>query len=108
MKASLGDLEQLVLLAMIQLGDDAYGAAVQREIDARTNRPVTLGAVYSTLARLEAKGFVTSHTGEPTPVRGGRRKKVYAVEPAGREAMREALSALHALSRGIWPALETP
>jgi PadR family transcriptional regulator len=108
MKETLGDLEQLVLLALIQLGDGAYGAAVQREIDSRTSRAVTLGAVYSTLARLEAKGFVTARIGDPTPVRGGRRKKVYAVEPAGRDAMLEALSALRALSRGIWPALEIP
>lgn len=106
MKASLGELEQLVMLALLQLGSDAYGAAVQREIAARTERGVTLGSVYSTLARLEAKGFVRCHVGDPTPVRGGRRRKMYVVEPAGREAMREALNALRAMSRGLWPAAD--
>jgi PadR family transcriptional regulator PadR len=105
MKPTLGDLEQLVLLALLRLGQDAYGVAVQQEIVTRTSRRVSLGAVYSTLARLEEKGFVQTRIGDPTPTRGGRRKKLYLVQPAGREAVREALRALRALSQGLAPAL---
>ncbi|HEV8151241.1 MAG TPA: PadR family transcriptional regulator [Gemmatimonadales bacterium] len=105
MKPTLGDLEQLVLLALLRLGQDAYGVTVQQEIVTRTSREVSLGAVYSTLARLEEKGFVRTRIGDPTPTRGGRRKKLYLVQPAGREAVREALRALRALSQGLAPAL---
>jgi PadR family transcriptional regulator PadR len=76
MSHGLGELEQLVLLAILRLGDDAYGITVQQEIAERGARPVSLGAVYSTLSRLEEKGFVSTRTGEPTPTRGGRRKKL--------------------------------
>jgi DNA-binding PadR family transcriptional regulator len=103
---SLGELEQLVLLAILRLGDDAYGIAVQQEIMTRSDRRVTLGAVYSTLSRLEEKGFVISREGEPTPTRGGRRKKLYTVHATGRSAVRASLAALRALSRGLAPVLE--
>ena len=104
-KAGLGELEQVVLLALLQLGADAYGVAVQREIAKRTDREVSLGAVYSTLTRLEAKGLVSTRIGAPTPMRGGRRKKLYVVERTGREAVRETMSALRSMSRGLSPAL---
>ncbi len=106
MGQSLGELEQLVLLALLRLGDEAYGIAVQREIESTGGRAVTLGAIYSTLIRLEEKGFVASRTGEPSPVRGGRRKKLYDVQPPGREALRDALGALRALSQGLSPAFD--
>lgn len=105
MTPTLGDLEQLVLLALLRLGPDAFGIAVQQEIAARTRRDVTLGAVYTTLARLELKGFVATRVGDPTPVRGGRRKKHYRVQPAGRRALASAMSDLRALSEGL-PTLE--
>ena len=105
MKPTLGDLEQIVLLALLQLGDEAYGVAVHREIAARTGRDLSLGGIYSTLVRLEEKGFVSTRLGDPTPTRGGRRKKLYAVEPAGREAVRATMSALRSMSRGLAPAL---
>ena len=101
----LGDLEQLVLLALLQLREEAYGVLVQREIAARTGREVALGVVYATLTRLEQKKLVASSIGPPTPVRGGRRKKLYLVLPAGKVALREALQALRALSRGLAPIL---
>jgi PadR family transcriptional regulator, regulatory protein PadR len=102
----LGDLEQLVLLAILRLGDDAYGIAVQQEIATHGGRSVSLGAVYSTLSRLEEKGFVATREGPPTPTRGGRRKKLYTVRVSGREALRLSLAAVRALSRGLAPLLE--
>ena len=105
---SLGDLEQLVLLAILRLQSEAYGISVQQEIAARARPDVTLGAVYSALTRLEQKGLVTTRTGPPTPVRGGRSKKLYTVTGAGREAIRDSLHALRSLSRGLLPRLGTP
>jgi len=67
----LGEFEHIVLLAVLRLSDQAYGVTVLREIAARTRREVSIGAVYATLDRLEAKGYVQSRTGDPTPERGG-------------------------------------
>lgn len=103
---ALGDLEQLVMLALLRLGDDGFGAAVQREIAERSGRDVTLGAVYTALARLEEKGFVESFVGDPLPQRGGRRRRHYAVRPEGREAIADAWRAMKALSRGLTAQLE--
>ncbi len=108
MSNGLGELEQLVLLAILRRDGDAYGIAVQQEIARHSDRALTLGAVYSTLARLEEKGLITSYEGAPTPTRGGRRKKLYKVQAAGRSALRDALSALRALSRGLSPVLDRP
>lgn len=102
----LGDLEQLVMLALLRLGDDGFGAAVQREIAERAERDVTLGAVYTALARLEEKGYVQSRIGDPLPQRGGRRRRHYDVLPAGRTAIAEAWQAMRALSRGLSAQLE--
>lgn len=104
---SLGDLEQLVLLAILRLHPEAYGISVQQEIAARARPDVTLGAVYSALTRLEQKGLVTTKTGPPTPVRGGRSKKLYTTTALGRAAIRESLQALRSLSRGIAPEFGT-
>ena len=104
----LGEFEQLVLLALVQLGDDGYGVAVKREIARRTRRATTFGTVYSTLARLEAKGFVVSRMGEPTPERGGRRKKYFAISHAGRRAVQSSLRALRTMARGLDASWETP
>lgn len=106
MSAPLGDLEQLVLLALLRLAPEAFGVAVQEEIAHRTHRAVSLGAVYTTLARLEQKGYVRATIGEPTPVRGGRRKKYYHVEPAGRRALAVVLADLKAMSAGLATRLE--
>jgi PadR family transcriptional regulator, regulatory protein PadR len=82
---TLGDFEQLVLLgaARLELQESAYGAAIRQEIHARSGRDVSINAVYTTLDRLENKGFLKSWVGEPTPQRGGRRRKFYALRPAG-------------------------
>lgn len=106
--ARLGEFELVVLLALAQLGDDAYGVAVQQEIARRTGRRTSFGAVYSTLSRLEAKGLVGSRLGDPTPQRGGRAKKHYELRAAGREAIRVTLDDLRTMACGLDPSLELP
>jgi DNA-binding PadR family transcriptional regulator len=86
-EANLGEFEQLVLLAMTRLGPEAYGATIRRDIESRTGRDLAISAVYITLDRLEVKGLVRSRIGEPTPHRGGRRRKHFIVLPAGRRAI---------------------
>lgn len=104
----LGDFEQLVLFAAMRLGDEGYGASIQREISDCTGRDVSLNAVYTTLDRLETKGFVRSWTGEPTPQRGGRRKKHYALLPAARAALRRTYRGFHAITAGLERELLKP
>jgi DNA-binding PadR family transcriptional regulator len=108
MGSHLGELEQMVLLALIRLGDDAYGVSEQREIAERAGRTMSFATVYTTLGRLEAKGFVASRLGEPTPERGGRRKKHYVILAEGRRAVRDSLRAIHTMARGLGPSLEAP
>ena len=105
---NLGELEQLVLLAIARLGEDAYGVTVRREIATRTRRDLAFGSVYTTLARLEEKGLVASHLGEPTPERGGRRKKHFVISSAGRRALQRSLHAIRSMARGIDTSWETP
>jgi PadR family transcriptional regulator, regulatory protein PadR len=99
----LGDFEQLVLLgvARLELQESAYGAAIRQEIHARSGRDVSINAVYTTLDRLESKGFLKSWVGEPTPQRGGRRRKFYALRPAGLAALRQAYRAFIAMADGL-------
>jgi PadR family transcriptional regulator PadR len=103
----LGDFEQLVLLGVLRLGDDAYGANIRQEIHARSGRDVSINAVYTTLDRLESKGLLRSWTGEPTAQRGGRRRKFYAVKPAGVTAVRHAYHALRSMADGLEGRLDT-
>ena len=98
---NVGDFELLVLLGILQLGRDAYGAAIRQEIHARSGRDVSINAVYTTLDRLELKGLLRSWTGEPTPQRGGRRRKFYEVRPAGMAAIRQAYQAVRAMASGL-------
>lgn len=100
----LGSFEHLVLLAVAQLADDGYGVSIRREIERRTGRAVTIGAVYATLDRLEDKGYVTSWEGEATPRRGGRAKRHFKLEPAGARALRASRRALERM----WEGLELP
>jgi DNA-binding PadR family transcriptional regulator len=97
----LGSLEQIVLLAVIRLGTDAYGMTVRREIEARTGRNISIGAIYTTLERLESKGYVSSYTGEPTAARGGRAKRHFQIEAEGRKALRAAQDAIRKMSAGL-------
>lgn len=102
----LGDFEQLVLLGVMQLEDEAYGAAIRQEIHARSGRDVSINAVYTTLDRLERKGLLRSWVGEPTPHRPGRRRKFYALRPAGVAALRHAYQAFTAMANGLERRLE--
>ena len=84
----LGELEELALLIVVGLGQDAYGVAVQRRLEREAHRPIALGAVYAALDRLERKGYLTSAFGEATPQRGGRRKRMFTATAAGLRALR--------------------
>jgi len=103
---SLGDFEQLILLALVRLGDTAYGVSIHDEIVRRARRDVTIAAVYKTLERLEDKGLIASTIGEPTAERGGRRKKFFRLQPAGRRALRHALASLRRMTDGLAPDLD--
>jgi PadR family transcriptional regulator PadR len=102
----LGELEQLVLLAVLRADGDAYGIPIREDLLARAGRDVPLGSVYNALARLEDKGLVASTVGDPTPERGGRRKRLYAATTAGRHAARDTVGAMRAMSRGLDLGLE--
>ncbi len=86
----LGEFEELVLLCVRQLGDEAHGAAVQALLAERGGREVTLGAIYAALDRAQRKGLAESWLGQPTATRGGRAKRHYAVTPEGEDALRES------------------
>jgi DNA-binding PadR family transcriptional regulator len=98
---SLGELEQIVLLGILRLGQDAYGVTIRREIRKRTGREIAPGALYTTLDRMEQKGLVRSHFGDPTPERGGRAKRFFTVTTAGREAVTHAQQNFHSLLKGL-------
>jgi PadR family transcriptional regulator len=98
---ALGPMEQWVLLAVIRLADEAYGMTVRREIEAHTGKPTSLGAVYATLDRLEAKGYVTSSDASGTPERAGRAKRFFRVERRGEKALRASLDAVDRLRAGL-------
>ncbi len=87
MNERLRDLEYTLLLALLRLGDESYGVPIRDEIAARTGRVLSLGALYTTLDRLEGKGFITSRMAAPTAVRGGRRKKMCRLTVAGKRAL---------------------
>lgn len=104
----LGELEHLILLAILQSAPDAYGVTIRDEIQRRARRDLTLGTIYKTLSRLETKGFVLARQGEPTPVRGGRAKRYFEVTTNGRRAMRATVGALRRMGAGLDVGLDTP
>jgi PadR family transcriptional regulator, regulatory protein PadR len=99
--APLGDFEQIVLLAILRAGENAYGVAIRAEIAACTDREASPGALYTTLDRLEEKGLVTSRLGEPTPLRGGRAKRYFKVNASGVEAVARAQRSYQRLLKGL-------
>lgn len=101
----LGEFEQLVLLAVLRLAEEAYGVAISREIEERTGYPVSRGAVYTTLDRLEEKDYLSSYQGETRPMRGGRARRIYRVEPEGLDALQTARTAVRSLWSGLEPLL---
>ena len=97
----LGSLEYIVLLALVRLGPNAYGMTVRREIETRAGRNLSIGAVYATLERLEAKRYVSSVIGEPTAERGGRAKRHFRIEAAGERALKASEDAMRRMSAGL-------
>src|SRR5687768_6180061 len=97
----LGEFEQVVLLAILRLKDDAYGAAVRAEIADCTDREPAAGALYTTLDRLEDKGLVSSRFGDPSPQRGGRAKRYFQVTASGLDAVARAQRSYRRLLRGV-------
>jgi DNA-binding PadR family transcriptional regulator len=98
-----GEFEQLILLAVLRLGEGAYAVPVRREIEARTGRIPTRGAVYVTLERLEEKGYLDSWLGEPVAERGGRPRRYYRVRPSGVRALEDSWVALRRMWQGLKP-----
>jgi PadR family transcriptional regulator PadR len=97
----LGEFELIVLLAVLRLGDEAYGLTIRRELARHAHRTVSAGAVYTALARMEQRSLVESWLGEPTSERGGRAKRYYRVRPAGEQAVRRTHAALRSLGRDL-------
>jgi DNA-binding PadR family transcriptional regulator len=97
----LGEFELVVLLAVLRLGDEAYGTSILEEIGRKTRRPLARGSVYITLDRLEAKGLLSSERGDPTPTRGGRAKRYFRLKPRGLRALKRTLADLGRLQEGL-------
>jgi PadR family transcriptional regulator len=97
----LGEFEHIIVLALLRLEDRAYGVTVRQEIEFRTNREVSIGAVYATLDRLEMKGYVNSHRGDPTAERGGRSKRFFRVTARGVAAVNRTQRALQSMTEGL-------
>jgi PadR family transcriptional regulator PadR len=100
-RPTLSELELMVLVAVLRLGDEAYGLPVAREIEEVTGRSVTVAGIYAALQRLEEKGLVSSSLGEPTAIRGGRAKRFFRVTADGLKEAREARRVLMALWKGV-------
>lgn len=98
---TLGEFEQLVLLAVVRLGAAAYGSTIRREIEERTSRSIAIGALYTALDRLERKGYVNSRLADPTPQRGGRAKRFFQLRPAGASALARSRDALTRMWAGV-------
>jgi PadR family transcriptional regulator PadR len=102
----LGEFEYLLLTAAARLGKDAYGAAIRQEIEEATGRSCSVGALYTTLDRLEAKGLLETRMGDPTPQRGGRQKRMVLVTPKGIQAATSFYNSVTRLTRGVvWETL---
>lgn len=97
----LGQFEEWILLTVVRLGEQAYGVSIRETVEELTGRQTSIGAVYTTLDRLEEKGFVSSWLGEATAERGGRAKKYFRIEGAGIEALKQAERARARLAKGL-------
>ncbi len=102
----LGEFEQAILLAVLRLGEGAYGRAIRQELEACTGRRVSHGAAYITLDRMQSKGLLESWLADPGPGRGGRRKRYFQVSAVGVKALRESREALMSLWDGVEKTLE--
>lgn len=97
----LAEFEQYVMLALMRLGDDAYGVSIRQEIEGRSGREVSIGAVYATLGRLSDKGYAASWVSDPEPVPGGRSRRHWRLTDDGREALRNTLRMLGRMLEGL-------
>jgi DNA-binding PadR family transcriptional regulator len=102
----LGELEQIVLLAVLRVGDRAYAVPIREQIEAQTGRDIARGALYTALERLEAKGCLRSRMGEPLAERGGRARRYFTVTPAALRALRQSKQSLMRLWQGLDSVLE--
>lgn len=100
-KRALGEFEHLILLSVLRLGENAYGASVVEEIEGRTGRSVNHAAAYLTLRRLEEKGWIESELGDPTPERGGRAKRFFKLRPEGILRLQESRADLVSMWEGV-------
>lgn len=100
-KTKLGEFEELVLLTVAVLQDEAYGVEIKRELGARLNEKLSVGSIQSALKRMEEKGFLTSEFGEATQKRGGKRKRIYAATPYAHKILAEMKS----IRAKLWEAL---
>ena len=98
-----GELEQMLMLAALRLGEDAYGSAMTGLLEERVDRRVSRGSIYVTLDRLEAKGWIRSRMSEPRAERGGRRRRLIEVTPEGRARLQRSRDALESLWSGLEP-----
>ena len=98
---TIGDFEQLILFALVRLGADAYGVSIRGDIEKRTGRTVSAGALYTALDRMEQRGLVASRLGDPTPQRGGKRKRLYTLQPPGERALARAYESLRLMANGV-------
>lgn len=101
----LGEFEQLLLFALLDLDEDAHGVAIRRVIEGKTGRLVSPGAIYTALERLAGRGFVAAEIGDSPPARGGRRRKLYRLQPAGAEALERSFTTLNKMAQGLAPKL---
>ncbi len=101
----LGTFEQLILFSVLQLKDQAYGVSIRENIEERTGRPVSIGAIYTTLGRLEDRGLVRSRTEDPQG-RTGRPRKYYALSPEGARELRESYASIESMAGGLIPELD--
>jgi PadR family transcriptional regulator len=102
----LGEFELLVLMSLLRLGGGAYGATIRRDIQERTRRDAAIGTVYMTLGRLEEKGMIRSYVGNPSPERGGRRRRHYLMQETGQHALGRAYRTFKAMADGLQQELE--
>lgn len=97
----LGEFEQMVLLAIVRLEENAYGMTIRQDIEGRTARSVTIGAIYAALERLSAKRYLQSTVSGPEPIRGGRSKRTYRLSAAGEKALAHSMSMMAKMAEGL-------
>ena len=105
-RSYLSELEQLVMLAVAALGEDAYGARIRQALERRAKRKVSIATIYVALSRLERAGYVSSWLADPTPVRGGKGKRFYRVRPEGAAALNRARAVMDGMWRDAGPGLD--